>query len=228
VTDASVPGLLAINEIIYKTQCHDRQLRFIVIDKQPWFLAIDACRASGCRMDRVFDLVHRDDRLWLDTASLPANSALKQDDTWFLTEVGLNAIVYGPDSYLDHDFKRWLTLEALPMVRDVRRPSIHKSQIPIRIAEIVPRRLKTKRAEPAKRTPHALYRFYASGGRLLYVGITLNLSSRFQTHRAIQPWWKHVTDIRIESYPTRRAVLRAETIAIQTENPMHNVVGKLA
>lgn len=70
---------------------------------------------------------------------------------------------------------------------------------------------------------HALYRFYADNGRLLYVGITNNPGTRFDQHAADKPWWHEVRGITLETYPDRDAVLAAERRAIAVEQPLHNV-----
>lgn len=69
---------------------------------------------------------------------------------------------------------------------------------------------------------HALYRFYADDGTLLYVGITNNPGNRFNQHGADKPWWHEVRGITMELYPDRPSVLAAEARAIAVENPRYN------
>ncbi|MBX7450389.1 GIY-YIG nuclease family protein [Mycolicibacterium sp. 3033] len=45
---------------------------------------------------------------------------------------------------------------------------------------------------------HVLYRFYSPTGKLLYVGITMNPSQRFNAHRKSKDWWDEVAGITIE------------------------------
>lgn len=71
---------------------------------------------------------------------------------------------------------------------------------------------------------HALYRFYADAGALLYVGITLDPGSRWRAHRDDKPWWQQVTKITIEVYRDRASVLEAERRAIVDERPKYNIV----
>lgn len=71
--------------------------------------------------------------------------------------------------------------------------------------------------------PHVLYRMYDRGDRLLYVGITADMSDRIQGHREGKGWWGEVVTIRLEHYPNRLAALRAEKQAISSENPVHNI-----
>lgn len=70
--------------------------------------------------------------------------------------------------------------------------------------------------------PHALYRFYGAGGTLLYIGITNSIPVRLKAHDKGKPWWTGVTNITVEHYPDRRAVLEAERRAIVTERPLYN------
>lgn len=71
---------------------------------------------------------------------------------------------------------------------------------------------------------HALYRFHATDGTLLYVGITADPGTRWRAHAHDKPWWQHVTNITVELHPTREAVLEAERAAIIAEKPRHNVI----
>lgn len=68
-----------------------------------------------------------------------------------------------------------------------------------------------------------LYRFYG-GRRLLYVGITDNVSTRFTDH-AKKAWWSEVTNIAFTTYADRAAALEAEVEAIRQERPAYNVAG---
>lgn len=72
--------------------------------------------------------------------------------------------------------------------------------------------------------PHALYRFYADDGRLLYVGITSSPAHRFEQHAEQKPWWHEVRGISMETYPDRPSVLAAERRAIAVERPVYNIV----
>jgi hypothetical protein len=71
---------------------------------------------------------------------------------------------------------------------------------------------------------HALYRFFASDGSLLYIGITADPGARWKQHAGDKPWWSTVANITVEAFPSREAVLEAERAAILAERPRHNVV----
>jgi hypothetical protein len=69
---------------------------------------------------------------------------------------------------------------------------------------------------------HCLYRFW-SADVLLYVGITVDPGNRWRAHMGEKPWWTQVDKITLESFPTRRDALMAETIAIRHESPLYNI-----
>lgn len=71
---------------------------------------------------------------------------------------------------------------------------------------------------------HALYRFYADDGTLLYVGITLDPGARWRAHRDDKPWWQQIVNITVETYTDRCSVLDAERAAIIAEQPRYNIV----
>ncbi|WP_132120963.1 GIY-YIG nuclease family protein [Actinocrispum wychmicini] len=72
-------------------------------------------------------------------------------------------------------------------------------------------------------TTQALYRMFDRDGRLLYVGITLDVSQRFKEHRAGKSWWTEASTITLERHGTRQDVEAAEAAAIVNEQPLYNV-----
>ena len=70
--------------------------------------------------------------------------------------------------------------------------------------------------------PVALYRHYDRQGRLLYVGITDNMTRRSKEHSG-NDWWKEVDDTRVQYLDTRPHAEALERVAIQFEKPLHNV-----
>jgi predicted GIY-YIG superfamily endonuclease len=81
-----------------------------------------------------------------------------------------------------------------------------------------------KRRDPNAET--ALYRHYDEDGRLLYVGISLDVLKRIQQHRG-SSWSRDITYIAIEGYASREAAEAAERVAIETERPLYNIAGRL-
>lgn len=67
-----------------------------------------------------------------------------------------------------------------------------------------------------------LYRLYDLDGALLYVGITHQWAQRKHEHASRQPWWREVTSMAFEEFPTREEAAAAEFCAITTESPCYN------
>ena len=68
-----------------------------------------------------------------------------------------------------------------------------------------------------------LYRFWQNES-ILYIGISQSFLSRMDSHKGTKDWFKYVTHITLEHFPTRRAVEAAEKSAIKSEKPIFNVV----
>jgi len=68
-----------------------------------------------------------------------------------------------------------------------------------------------------------LYRHYDKSGNLLYVGISVSATRRYQQHIKSAKWALDVAFIEVEHYESRRRAEDAEAFAIQHENPMHNI-----
>jgi hypothetical protein len=66
---------------------------------------------------------------------------------------------------------------------------------------------------------------YDADNNLLYVGCSSRPDGRMSQHKVRTPWFGQVADIRKEWYDTREDALRAESAAIYTESPIHNVNG---
>lgn len=68
-----------------------------------------------------------------------------------------------------------------------------------------------------------LYRWFDSGGVLLYVGISTNAYTRAKQHAAQSAWWPEAHTMTLEVFTTREAVRQAEILAIKAEKPKYNV-----
>lgn len=71
----------------------------------------------------------------------------------------------------------------------------------------------------------ALYRAYSVTDQLLYVGISLSVMQRLSQHKTSSAWFKGASRIEVEWYPSRKAALEAELIAIRNEQPIYNKAG---
>jgi hypothetical protein len=68
-----------------------------------------------------------------------------------------------------------------------------------------------------------LYRHFDVDGNLLYVGISLSAVHRLSQHKEHSHWAGQIKRVEVESFDTREEALIAETLAIQSENPKHNL-----
>lgn len=105
-----------------------------------------------------------------------------------------------------------------------RRSSSDDGQLPLCLDEAP---TASASARTWQQRDHALYRFFAADGALLYVGITRDPRDRFGDHRRDKPWWIEVARIDMEPHPDRDAVLCAEKAAIQAESPRYNTIHQL-
>jgi len=69
----------------------------------------------------------------------------------------------------------------------------------------------------------SLYRHFDKDGTLLYVGISLSALNRLGQHADHSAWFKTISNVTIEHFDTREEALKAETLAIRQEKPLHNI-----
>lgn len=67
-----------------------------------------------------------------------------------------------------------------------------------------------------------VYRAYDRSGDLLYVGVSLSAWMRLASHRT-KEWWTDVANITVEHFETIDEAGAAESAAILSEGPAHNV-----
>jgi hypothetical protein len=71
--------------------------------------------------------------------------------------------------------------------------------------------------------PTAVYRAFAEGGRLLYVGHSAEPETRISQHLGKTAWWPKVRKITTEWHPSRPIAQVAERLAIYREDPLYNI-----
>jgi predicted GIY-YIG superfamily endonuclease len=67
----------------------------------------------------------------------------------------------------------------------------------------------------------ALYRLFATDGRLLYIGIAYDPDQRWQGH-SDKIWWTDVTEKTVDWFDSREEAATAEIAAIGVEKPLYN------
>ena len=68
-----------------------------------------------------------------------------------------------------------------------------------------------------------VYRVFDANGRLIYIGSTRDLVSRFAQHERLSWWHELIADVTAVAYPEMDAARAAEEVAIQEEQPAFNV-----
>jgi hypothetical protein len=82
----------------------------------------------------------------------------------------------------------------------------------------------TAEAQPTHERPAAVYRLWAEGGTLLYIGSSYTPEERAKAHKHTA--WGHLIARRTDEWhPTRWRAYDEEARAIAAEDPVHNVVG---
>jgi len=86
-------------------------VRTVLIDDQPWFIAVDICEILGIVNSRevIRKRIDDDERRRLN---LP-----RQGSTWFVNESGLYTLILGSNKPEARRFRKWVTNEVLPTLR---------------------------------------------------------------------------------------------------------------
>lgn len=81
---------------------------------------------------------------------------------------------------------------------------------------------------PNKNRKCARYRYYDVTNRALYIGKSFNPEKRAKQHAASALWYSHIdhTRTKIDWYVNEEEALRAETEAIRSERPIHNIANQ--
>ncbi|MCX2753120.1 BRO family protein [Gordonia sp. 4N] len=91
----------------------DTQVRTVVVDGEPWFVAADVARILGYRM--ASDMTRRLDAE--DRGTRPVRTPSGEQDMTTINEPGLYQAVLGSQTAGARDFKRWVTHTVLPEIR---------------------------------------------------------------------------------------------------------------
>lgn len=103
----------------------DRQLRVILIDDEPRFVAADICAILG--IGDVRQAVERLDEA--DRCLAPIRSGNQNRKMWVVNESGLYDLIIRSDKPEARAFRRWITSEVLPAIRKTGQYSIPR-QLP--------------------------------------------------------------------------------------------------
>lgn len=94
-------------------QFEAREVRTLLIDDQPWFVAADVCQALAIRNNR--DAIARldDDERGVATTDTPSG----KQDMGIINESGLYSLILTSRKPEAKRFKKWVTAEVLPAIR---------------------------------------------------------------------------------------------------------------
>lgn len=92
----------------------DNEIRTVMIDGDPWFVARDVCGILGITDARKsVGLLDEDER-----NTIPITDALgRTQETWTINEPGLYSLILRSRKPEAREFKRWITHEVLPSIR---------------------------------------------------------------------------------------------------------------
>ena len=93
---------------------HGSQVRILLIDGTPWWVARDVCAVLGIADTRqVAERLPLEDRYLAPV--LDARGVEQQ--TWVVNESGLYELIFRSDKPTARDFRRWVTSDVLPEIR---------------------------------------------------------------------------------------------------------------
>ena len=86
------------------------QVRTVEKEGEPWFVAVDVCRAlEHSNVSVALDRLDEDERSKFNLG--------RQGDTWCVNEPGLYSLVLGSRKPEAKAFKRWITHDVIPSIR---------------------------------------------------------------------------------------------------------------
>ena len=102
------------------------KVRIVVIDGKPWFVAVDLCRALGYTNSRkaLADHVDDEDKNTVTIRyGIPGNPNMT-----VINESGMYALIFGSQLPAAKKFKRWVTNEVLPSIRETGSYSVPQAK----------------------------------------------------------------------------------------------------
>ena len=114
----TVPDRVEKNGFELFTSPEFGQIRTVTIDDNPWFVAIDACRALG--IANVTDALKRlddDEKMTLDSTEGHSGSRGGAQSINIVNEPGLYSLILGSRKPEAKAFRRWITHDVIPALR---------------------------------------------------------------------------------------------------------------
>lgn len=94
------------------------EIRTVVIDNEPWFIAKEIAQALGyAKTDSATRLVDDDDKKNISSSDLGEQGYKQSYTIGIINESGLYATIFGSKLESAKKFKKWVTSEVLPSIR---------------------------------------------------------------------------------------------------------------
>ena len=94
------------------------QIRVIMIDGNPWFVAVDVCAALGLdQVTRALDRLDDDEKQVVDFSTLTTIKGVGNQTLNIINESGLYSLILTSRKPEAKKFKKWVTSEVIPSIR---------------------------------------------------------------------------------------------------------------
>lgn len=103
------------NEMTQMFQFEDSPVRTFLVDKEPWFVLMDVCKAAGIKNPTM--VKNRLDQAYLSTTEVWSGANNRNYEVTTVNEAGLYDVVLDSRKPQAKRFRRWVITEVLPMIR---------------------------------------------------------------------------------------------------------------
>lgn len=122
----------------------EQQVRTVLIDEEPWWVLADVCKVLGLRDARaVANRLDEDDR----NLSTVIDSKGRRQKSYIVNESGLYAVILRSDKPETKAFKRWVTHDVLPSIRQTGTYAQPPVPVATPVVPELPADARLKRAE---------------------------------------------------------------------------------
>ena len=132
----------------------EQQVRTVLVDDAPWWVLADVCKALGLTTSsRVAERLDEDEKMTLNLAQGHSGQRGGAQRLIVVNESGLYAVILRSDKPEAKKFKRWVTHEVLPSIRQTGAYAAPASApvdpVPVAapVAPELPAEVRLKRAE---------------------------------------------------------------------------------
>lgn len=125
---------MAENELMMFTNPEFGKIRTVMINGEPWFVAVDVAKALGySKTESMTRLVDDDDKRNISSSDLGEQVYKQAYTIGIINESGLYAAIFGSKQENAKKFKKWVTSEVLPSIR--RTGTYGQPQLPMTVPE---------------------------------------------------------------------------------------------